>query len=118
MIKQGNSISGLGLNPLSRWQKCGMMKILVLLWLSRLNNAGRRTGNCQFERSSIVEELKSVMEKFAASGWDLISIPAQQWLDGKADKNTLASAIRQADEECGSCGCDLDLLYKRALELI
>ena len=33
-----------------------------------------------------MEELKSIMEKFVASGWDLISIPAQQWLDGKADK--------------------------------
>lgn len=70
------------------------------------------------ERSSIVEELKSIMEKFVASGWDLISIPAQQWLEGKADKDTLVSAIRQADEECGSCGCDFDPLYKRALELI
>ncbi len=65
-----------------------------------------------------MEELKSIMKTFAASGWDLISIPAQQWLDGKADKDTLVSAIKQADEECGSCGCELDSLYKRALELI
>ena len=65
-----------------------------------------------------MEELKSIMEKFAASGWDLISIPAQQWLEGKADKDILVSAIKQADAECGSCGCDLDPLYKRALELI
>ncbi len=65
-----------------------------------------------------MEELKSIMEKFAESGWDLISIPAQQWLDGKADKITLVSAIKQADKECGSCGCDLDSLYKKALELI
>lgn len=42
------------------------------------------------------------MEKFAASGWDLISVLAQQWLDGKADKDTLVSAIKQADKECGS----------------
>lgn len=65
-----------------------------------------------------MEELRSIMEKFAASGWDLISIPAQQWLEGKADKDNLVSAIKQADEECGSCGCDLDPMYKRALELI
>ena len=65
-----------------------------------------------------MEELKSIMEKFVASGWDLISIPAQQWLEGKADKDTLVSAITQADKECGSCGCELDPLYKRALELI
>ena len=62
-----------------------------------------------------MEELKFIMEKFVAS---LISIPAQQWLDGKADKDILISAIKQADKECGSCGCDLDPLYKRALELI
>ena len=65
-----------------------------------------------------MEELKSIMEKFAASGWDLISIPAQQWLDGTSDKEALLSAIKQADKECGSCGCELDSLYKRALELI
>ena len=65
-----------------------------------------------------MEELKLIMEKFVASGWDLISVPAQQWLDGKADKDALISAIKHADEECGSCGCDLDPLYKRALELL
>ncbi|MCI8967494.1 MAG: hypothetical protein HFH75_07920 [Lachnospiraceae bacterium] len=65
-----------------------------------------------------MEELRSIMEKFAASGWDLIAVPAQQWIDGKSDKETLVSAIRQADGECGSCGCELDPLYKRALELI
>ncbi len=65
-----------------------------------------------------MDELKLIMEKFVASGWDLIAVPAQQWLDKKADKETLVAAIRQADQECGSCGCDLDPLYKRALELI
>lgn len=25
--------------------------------------------------------------------------------DGKADKDVLVSAFKQADEECGSCGC-------------
>ena len=65
-----------------------------------------------------MEELKFIMVRFAESGWDLISIPAQQWLAGKADKNTLISAIKQADEECGNCGCELDKLYKRALELL
>ncbi len=65
-----------------------------------------------------MEELKTIMEKFVASGWDLISVPAQQWLNGKADRDALVSAIRQADKECGSCGCNLDPLYKRALELV
>lgn len=63
-------------------------------------------------------ELKSIMEKFANSGWELIAVPAKQWLNGKGDKETLISAIKQADNECGSCGCEFDPLYKRALELI
>lgn len=66
----------------------------------------------------MMRELKSIMEKFVASGWDLIAVPAQQWLDGKVDKDTLVTAIKQADIECGSCGCELDPLYKRALELL
>lgn len=65
-----------------------------------------------------MEELKSIMEKFAVSGWDLISVPAQQWLDGKFDREAFISAIKQADRECGNCGCEMDPLYKRALELI
>lgn len=34
-----------------------------------------------------MEELEAIMQKFAASGWDLIAVPAQEWLDGKADKD-------------------------------
>lgn len=65
-----------------------------------------------------MEELRSIMEKFAESGWELISEPAKQWLEGKENKDTLIAAVRQADKECGSCGCELDPLYKRALELL
>ena len=36
-----------------------------------------------------MEELKSIMQKFLAPGWDLIAVPAQQWLDGNSDKNSL-----------------------------
>lgn len=49
-----------------------------------------------------MEELKTIMQKFAASGWDLIADPAREWLDGKSNKDTLVSAIKQADEECGT----------------
>ena len=53
-----------------------------------------------------MEELKSIMKKFAESGWDLIAVPARQWLDGKQmDRDVLISAIKQADEQCGNCGC-------------
>lgn len=76
-----------------------------------------RKGYKRFERRIPMEELKTIMEKFASSGWDLISVPSQAWLDGNGDKEALISAIRQADKECGSCGCEFDPLYKRALEL-
>ena len=39
-----------------------------------------------------MEELKTIMQKFAASGWDLIADPAREWLDGKSNKDTLVSA--------------------------
>ncbi len=65
-----------------------------------------------------MDELKTIMTKFAESGWDLISVPASEWLDGNPDIDTLVSAIKQADVECGTCGCEFDWLYKRALELL
>ena len=65
-----------------------------------------------------MEELRPIMEAFEASGWELIAGPARQWLDGTAEREALVAAIRQADAECSSCGCELDPLYKRALELL
>ena len=65
-----------------------------------------------------MDELKMIMKKFAESGWELIAVPAQAWLDGKEDAPSLITAIKQADEECGSCGCEFDALYKRALVLL
>ena len=65
-----------------------------------------------------MEELNRIMKKFVESGWDLIAIPAEQWLKGKGTKEELIFAIKQADKECGNCGCELDPLYKRALELL
>lgn len=55
------------------------------------------------------------MEKFVSSGWNLISESAQDWLNDKENKEKLIEAIKQVDKECGSCGCELDPLYKRAL---
>jgi cytochrome c556 len=63
------------------------------------------------------EELRIIMEKFAASGWSLIDAPAKAWLNGTGDKAALIAAIEQAEQECGSCGCEFDPLYKRALAL-
>ena len=63
------------------------------------------------------QELTAIIEEFAASGWDLIAVPAKAWLSGNADKAAFITAVQQADQECGSCGCELDPLYKRFLSL-
>jgi glutathione peroxidase-family protein len=64
------------------------------------------------------DELKAILTKFATSGWDVIAKPAQQWLDGVQNQAELVAAVTQADKECGSCGCEFDPLYKRALVLL
>lgn len=63
-------------------------------------------------------ELKSILTKFAESGWDLIDSISKEYLNGENNKDKLIAAIRIADEQCGSCGCEFDSLYKRALELL
>ena len=70
-------------------------------------------------------ELLNIIEKFSESGWDLIDAPSKAWLSANAESETdkavkskLIEAIEQADKECGSCGCEFDPLYKRALELL
>ena len=70
------------------------------------------------ERIKYMEELRSIIERFADSGWELISVPSKAWLDGSCDKETLVLAIKQADKECGNCGCEFDPLYKKALTLL
>ncbi len=65
-----------------------------------------------------MEELRKILQIFVDSGWELISGVSQDWLDGKGDKAALVTAIQQADAECGSCGCDMDPLYKKALALL
>lgn len=65
-----------------------------------------------------MNELRGIMEKFALCGWDLICGPAQQWLNGEIDNATIVPVIQEADKQCGSCGCEFDSLYKRALELL
>ena len=67
-------------------------------------------------------ELIVIISKFAKSGWDLIDVPAKEWLnsqdEGEEIINKLVSGLKQADEECGSCGCEFDPLYKRAIKLL
>ena len=62
-------------------------------------------------------ELRSILKRFADSGWELISVPADAYLCGESVKDELIAAVEQANEECGSCGCEYDALYKRFLAL-
>jgi len=67
-------------------------------------------------------ELVTIITKFAESGWDVIDAPSKAWLNstdgGKELTAKLIAAVEQADKECGSCGCEMDPLYKRALVLL
>ena len=66
-------------------------------------------------------ELVKIIEKFAESGWDLIDAPSKKWLVSKESADTtneLKKAIEKAANDCGSCGCEFDLLYKKALILL
>lgn len=72
----------------------------------------------EMDGQKISEELKGILTKFAESGWNLIDKPAKEYLSGVGDRITLVKALEQADEQCGSCGCEFDPLYKRALELL
>ena len=66
-------------------------------------------------------ELVKIVEKFAESGWDLIEAPSKKWLTANGSPNMsveLLKAVEQADKDCGSCGCEFDPLYKRALQLL
>ncbi|MBQ8401986.1 MAG: hypothetical protein IJX14_08655 [Clostridia bacterium] len=65
-----------------------------------------------------MNELREILETFASCGWELIDKPSRDWLDGKDNREELIAAIKEADKECGSCGCEFDPLYKRALELL
>ncbi|MPN56514.1 hypothetical protein SDC9_204204 [bioreactor metagenome] len=65
-----------------------------------------------------MKELMHILKKFSESGWDLIAVPSTAWLQGKDNKDELTAAIKEADKSCGSCGCEFDPLYKRALEIL
>ena len=66
-------------------------------------------------------ELTKIIEKFAESGWDMIDAPSKKWLlaNGSAETTAeLLTALEQADKDCGSCGCEFDPLYKKAITLL
>jgi glutathione peroxidase-family protein len=62
-------------------------------------------------------ELRTILRRFADSGWELISVPANAYLCGESCKDELIAAVEQANEECGECDCEYDALYRRFLAL-
>ena len=71
------------------------------------------------------KELNKIVLIFAESGWNILDEPSKNWLSAykenrltKTVTNDLIEAIKQADKECGNCGCDYDPLYKSALVLL
>lgn len=60
--------------------------------------------------------VQEILQKFVESGWDLIAEPSLAWLEGADNREALLEAVKQADAECGSCGCEYDPLYKEFLE--
>ena len=68
------------------------------------------------------QELKSIVKQFAESGWDLIDAPSKLWLeyDGDCEETTakLIEALKEANKQCGTCGCEMDALYGKALQLL
>ena len=54
-------------------------------------------------------ELRSILKRFADSGWELISAPAAAYLGGENCNDWLIHAVEQANEECGECGCEYDV---------
>ena len=69
-------------------------------------------------------KLMKIIEQFAKCEYDVINTVSVKWLesmnDGEASKaaaNDLEAALLKADEECGSCGCEFDALYKQALAM-
>lgn len=70
------------------------------------------------DEKNTMEELKTILERFASSGWEPIAVPAQEWIDGRGNTMALLAAVSRAEKECANCGCDLDSLYSRALTLL
>jgi pyruvate-ferredoxin/flavodoxin oxidoreductase len=69
-------------------------------------------------------KLAEIIAKFADSDYDVISGPAKAWLEAKNDGEVskvasaaLEEALYKAVDECGSCGCEFDALYKEALAM-
>lgn len=64
------------------------------------------------------QELREILNGFVQSGWALIADPAAAYLAKEGSRESLIEAVAQAQRECGDCGCPLDPLYPRALELL
>lgn len=65
-----------------------------------------------------MDRLRTILEKFSASGWDLIDEPSRKYLSGENNTLELLNALCRANEKCGDCGCAFDPLYPEAIALL
>lgn len=67
-------------------------------------------------------ELINMLTKFENSEWELIALSSKKWKQStnptKQETFELLEAIEKANIECGSCGCEYDELYKKAILIL
>ena len=67
---------------------------------------------------TVDRELLASSETFAASGWDELAVPAQQFLGRKASAAAQSEAVLRAQAACGTMRLRPRRLYPRALVLL
>ena len=65
-----------------------------------------------------MNELRTIVQKFAQSGWNLLEGVCTEWLDGKRSDIELYEVIKLAEDECGDCGCEFDEINQQKNEEI
>ena len=104
-----------------------VLVILMIIYTSigtainkkRYNDAEMRLEKLEYLKKLLERiELEEIMEKFAASPKDEVALPAKRWLNGDLDSETLKKALTRAYKDCGDCGCELDMLYDKAFDLV
>lgn len=109
----------MGYRTVGHYDRCGYKfgRWLDVVWMQKelLPHEGEPAPVLPFPQE---EELAGIAAKFAQSGWELLAAPAEHWLQNGDNRAELLAAVEEAERQCGSCGCEFDPLYKRALELL
>lgn len=63
-------------------------------------------------------ESQAILSWFSQCCWPLLATASQDYLAGKIDKAALLEVMKEADCQCGSCGCEFDALYKKVIAIL